>query len=92
MTVNKIEQLETYLLNAGKIEKLQDEIDLIEIELEAVGKSIKTAEKTNAAEEYIDYLAVSYNNLNKKRIELALQKNKLEKDALMFEYSSQNSD
>ena len=90
--MNKIEQLETYLLNAGKIEKLQDEIDLIEIELEAVGKSIQTAEKTNAAEEYIDYLAVSYNNLNKKRIELALQKNKLEKDALMFEYSSQNSD
>ena len=90
--MNKIEQLETYLLNAGKIEKLQDEIDLIEIELEAVGKSIKIAEKTNAVEEYIDYLAASYNNLNKKRIELALQKNKLEKDALMFEYSSQNSD
>ena len=90
--MNKIEQLETYLLNAGKIEKLQDEIDLIEIELEAVGKSIETAEQTNAVEGYIDYLAVSYNNLNKKRIELALQKNKLEKDALMFEYSSQNSD
>ena len=90
--MNKIEQLETYLLNAGKIEKLQDEIDLIEIELEAVGKSIKIAEQTNAVEGYIDYLAVSYNNLNKKRIELALQKNKLEKDALMFEYSSQNSD
>ena len=65
MIMNKIEQLETYLLNAGKIEKLQDEIDLIEIELEAVGKSIKTAEQTNAAEEYIDYLAASYNNLNK---------------------------
>ena len=90
--MNKIEQLETYLLNAGKIEKLQDEIDLIEIELEAVGKSIEIAEQTNAAEGYIDYLAASYNNLNKKRIELALQKNKLEKDALMFEYSSQNSD
>ena len=90
--MNKIEQLETYLLNAGKIEKLQDEIDLIEIELEAVGKSIEIAEQTNAAEEYIDYLAVSYNNLNKKRIELALQKNKLEKDVLMFEYSSQSSD
>ena len=90
--MNKIEQLETYLLNAGKIEKLQDEIDLIETELETVGKSIKIAEQTNAAEEYIDYLAVSYNKLNKKRIELALQKNKLEKDALMFEYSSQNSD
>ena len=90
--MNKIEQLETYLLNAGKIEKLQDEIDLIETELEAVGKSIKIAEQTNAVEGYIDYLAVSYNNLNKKRIELALQKNKLEKDALMFEYSSQNSD
>ena len=92
MTMNKIEQLETYLLNAGKIEKLQDEIDLIETELEAVGKSIEIAEQTNAAEEYIDYLAASYNNLNKKRIELALQKNKLEKDALLFEYSSQNSD
>ena len=92
MIMNKIEQLETYLLNAGKIEKLQDEIDLIEIELEAVGKSIKTAEKTNAVKEYIDYLAASYNNLNKKRIELALQKNKLEKDVLMFEYGSQNSD
>ena len=90
--MNKIEQLEAYLLNAGKIEKLQDEIDLIEIELEAVGKSIKIAEQTNAVEGYIDYLAVSYNNLNKKRIELALQKNKLEKDVLMFEYSSQNSD
>ena len=90
--MNKIEQLETYLLNAGKIEKLQDEIDLIEIELEAVGKSIKIAEQTNAVEGYIDYLAVSYNNLNKKRIELALQKNKLEKDVLMFEYGSQNSD
>ena len=90
--MNKIEQLETYLLNAGKIEKLQDEIDLIEIELEAVGKSIKIAEQTNAVEGYIDYLAVSYNNLNKKRIELALQKNKLEKDVLMFEYISQNSD
>lgn len=90
--MNKIEQLETYLLNAGKIEKLQDEIDLIETELEAVGKSIKIAEQTNAVEGYIDYLAVSYNNLNKKRIELALQKNKLEKDVLMFEYGSQNSD
>ena len=90
--MNKIEQLETYLLNEGKIEKLQDEIDLIETELETVGKSIKIAEQTNAAEEYIDYLAVSYNKLNKKRIELALQKNKLEKDALIFEYSSQNSD
>ena len=90
--MNKIEQLETYLLNAGKIEKLQDEIDLIETELEAVGKSIKIAEQTNAVEGYIDYLAASYNNLNKKRIELALQKNKLEKDVLMFEYSSQNSD
>ena len=82
--MNKIEQLETYLLNAGKIEKLQDEIDLIEIELEAVGKSIKIAEQTNAVEGYIDYLAASYNNLNKKRIELALQKNKLEKDVLIF--------
>ena len=90
--MNKIEQLETYLLNAGKIEKLQDEIDLIETELEAVGKSIKIAEQTNAVEGYIDYLAVSYNNLNKKRIELALQKNELEKDVLMFEYGSQNSD
>ena len=90
--MNKIEQLETYLLNAGKIEKLQDEIDLIETELEAVGKSIKIAEQTNAVEGYIDYLAASYNNLNKKRIELALQKNKLEKDVLMFEYGSQNSD
>ena len=90
--MNKIEQLETYLLNAGKIEKLQDEINLIETELEAVGKSIKIAEQTNAVEGYIDYLAVSYNNLNKKRIELALQKNKLEKDVLMFEYGSQNSD
>ena len=90
--MSKIEQLETYLLNAGKIEKLQDEIDLIETELEAVGKSIKIAEQTNAVEGYIDYLAASYNNLNKKRIELALQKNKLEKDVLMFEYSSQNSD
>ena len=90
--MNKLEQLETYLLNAGKIEKLQDEIDLIETELEAVGKSIKIAEQTNAVEGYIDYLAASYNNLNKKRIELALQKNKLEKDVLMFEYSSQNSD
>ena len=90
--MNKIEQLETYLLNAGKIEKLQDEIDLIATELEAVGKSIKIAEQTNAVEGYIDYLAASYNNLNKKRIELALQKNKLEKDVLMFEYGSQNSD
>ena len=83
--MTKKEQFEKYLFNSAKINRIQKEIDQVLVYQHVVDDKIDAAEKAGANMSEIDSLCCEYNELEEKRIELSLRKNKIEKEMLLFE-------
>ena len=90
--MTKKEQFEKYLFSIEKINRLQDEIDQVLIYQNIVDHKIKAAEDAGVEMSEIDSLCCEYNELEEKRIELSLRKNKIEKDMLLFELDAIKSE
>ena len=67
--------------NLREIRDLEDEIGVLEFEMEYLDELIETS----GNDDEIEVLTEKYNKANLERIQKALRKNRLEKEALMFE-------
>ena len=82
---NKEKLLEEFVDHALEIEELTKEISKLEAKLEELDKHIDKLESIDATNDELDVLSKCYNVTNRKRIELELRKNRLEKEMLLFE-------
>ena len=86
--MTKLEQLEKYLKSSKEIIDLEDQIHSLKKEYERLCSDMQLAETMKLPEDEINKLAVECNEVDFKRVKLALRKNRLEKEILLFEYDT----
>ena len=87
----KAELLEEYADNCGKVELLTKKIEDVNARCAEIDDRLDKAESIND-ESSVEFLSAMYNALTEFRIELELEKNKLEKEMLEFELAAMRAE
>ena len=89
--MTKAEQLTNYYNNVLKVNILNEELVKLELRLEDTNAQLDKAESIND-DVLVEVLSATYNVLNEQRIDLALEKNRIEKELLEFERAASKAE